>query len=79
MANLFSILAYQVNDSDVQLANVFGVGIPSQGILVRGMNATAPTPLSTGIYCYSNITILATGQTYSTTQTAAQIVTLANA
>ncbi len=79
MANIFRILAYQANNHDVPLASVFGVDIPSQGIIVRDLNLTSPAPTSTGIYCYSNITIVATGQTYSATQTAAQIATLANA
>ncbi len=79
MANIFRILAYQANNATIPLASVFGVNVPSQGIIVRDLNLTSPTPLSTGIYCYSNITIVATGQTYSTTQTAAQIATLANA
>lgn len=77
MANLFRVLAYQVNDSDVQLANVFGVALPGAGVTVRDLNLTNPTPLSTGIYCYSQITLIASGQSYSTTQTASQIVTLA--
>ncbi len=83
MAQQFTCNVYQFNSQDpVPLPSVGKLGFPSAGVLIRVANDSTGTPgvlLSTGIRCYGNIQILATGSQYLTDLTQAALVTLANA
>ena len=79
MAQQFTVNVYQINSSAIALVDVVPMSFPSAGVMLRSLNTSSPTPLSTGVYVYGLINLLATGATYATTQTAAQIATLANA
>ncbi len=80
--NLISVNVYQINSMDaIPLSKVTKFGFPSSGILVRVANDSNNNPgalLSTGIRCYGNIQLVATGSQYLVRETEAALVTLAN-
>lgn len=82
MAQQFTCNVYQFNSKDpVPLANVGKIGFPSAGVLIRVANDTSGNPgilLSTGIRCYGQVQLTATGSTYLAKETQAQLVVLAN-
>jgi hypothetical protein len=76
MAQQISVNVYQINSMQpIPLASVTKIGFPTQGILIRGTDVV----LNTGVHVYGNIQVAATGSQYLTIETAAQLVTLANA
>lgn len=81
MANQFTANVYQINSLDpTPLANVQKIGFPGAGVLLRVANDASGNPgvlLSTGVRCYGSIQLIATGATYLTQETQAQLVTLA--
>lgn len=83
MAQQFTCNIYQFNSQDpVPLAQVRQIGFPSAGVLIRVANDSSGNPgilLSTGIRCYGQLQLVATGSTYLTEKTQAQLVVLANA
>lgn len=79
MAQQFTVNVYQINSKDIALVDVVPMSFPSAGVMLRSLNTSNPTPLSTGVYVYGLINVLATGAAYATTQTAPQIAVLANA
>ena len=63
------------------LASVGKFGFPSAGVLIRVANDGNGNPgvlLSTGVRCYGNIQVVATGSQYLAQETQASLVTLAN-
>lgn len=82
MAQQFSVNVYQINSLDpTPLASVGKLGFPSAGIMARVANDASGNPgvlLATGVRCYGQINVLATGATYLTDITQASIITLAN-
>ena len=82
MAQQFTCNVYQINSMDpIPLSKVGQIGFPSAGVLIRVANDTSGNPgilLSTGIRCYGQIQLAATGSTYLTEKTQAALVTLAN-
>lgn len=83
MAQIFQVNVYQINSLDpTPLASVPKYGFPSAGSMIRtanDSNGNAGVLLSTGVRCYGQINVLATGATYLTDITAAATITLANA
>ena len=83
MAQIFSVNVYQINSLDpTPLASVVKFGFPSAQTLVRVANDPSGNPgilLSTGVRCYGQIQLVPTGATYLAQETAATIVTAANA
>lgn len=83
MAQIFQVNVYQINSLDpTPLASVPKYGFPSAGVMVRTANdasGNAGVLLATGVRCYGQINVLATGATYLAADTAATLVTLANA
>ncbi len=83
MAQQFAVNVYQINSLDpTPLASVGKFGFPSAGVLIRVANDTSGNPgvlLSTGVRCYGNIQVLATGSQYLAKETQATLVSLANA
>ena len=83
MANQFAVNVYQINSLDpTPLASVVKYGFPSAGVMLRVANDSTGNPgvlLSSGVRCYGQINLLATGATYLTLDTQATLVTLANA
>lgn len=83
MAQIFQCNVYQINSMDpVPLASVAKFGFPSASTLIRTANDPSGNPgilLSTGVRCYGQIQLVPTGATYLAQETAASIVTLANA
>ncbi len=83
MAQIFQVNVYQINSLDpTPLASVAKFGFPSAQTLVRVANDTSGNPgilLSTGVRCYGQIQLVPTGATYLAQETAATIVTAANA
>ena len=79
MAQQFTVNVYQINSKDIALVDVVPMSFPSAGVMLRSLNTSNPKPLSTGVYVYGLINVLATGAAYATTQTASQIAVLANA
>lgn len=84
MAQQIATNVYQINSMDpIPLASVGKIGFPTAGIMIRP--ATNPQtglvgiPLATGVTCYGNIQVVATGSQYLVVETAAQLVTLSNA
>ncbi len=76
MAQQISVSIYQINSLDpIPLASVTAIGFPTAGIMIRGTDVV----LSTGVHAYSQINVLATGATYIALQTAATLITAANA
>lgn len=82
MAQQFTCNVYQFNSQDpVPLASVGKIGFPSAGVLIRRANdssGNAGVLLSTGVRCYGQIQLAATGSTYLTDLTQAALVVLAN-
>lgn len=83
MAQIFNVNVYQINSLDpIPLASVPKIGFPSAGVMVRVANDSSGNPgtlLATGVRCYGQINVLATGATYLTADTESVLVTLANA
>lgn len=83
MAQIFQVNVYQINSLDpTPLASVPKIGFPSANSMVRTANdnnGNAGVLLASGVRCYGQINVLATGATYLTDLTAASIITLANA
>lgn len=83
MANQFSVNVYQINSLDpTPLANVGKIGFPGASVMLRVANDPSGNPgilLSTGVRCYGNVNVIATGAQYLTLETQAQLITLANA
>lgn len=82
MAQQFQVNPYQINSLDpTPLASVQKFGFPAAGVMIRTANDSNGNPgvlLATGVRCYGQINLLATGATYLTSETAATLVTLAN-
>jgi hypothetical protein len=82
MAQQFAVNVYQFNSQDpVPLANVGKLGFPSAGVILRvanDSNGNPGAPLSTGVRCYGQIQVVATGSTYLSSESQATLVTLAN-
>lgn len=82
MANQIAVNVYQINSQDpIPLANVSKIGFPSAGVLLRVANDSSGNPgqlLSSGVRCYGNIQVVATGSQYLTDLTQAALVTAAN-
>jgi hypothetical protein len=78
MANQFSVNAYQINSQDpLPLANVTKIGFPAAGVLIRVANDASGNPgilLSTGVRCYGNIQVIATGTQYLAQENQATLV-----
>ena len=83
MANQFTVNAYQINSQDpIPLANVGKIGFPGAGVLIRVANDASGNPgvlLSTGVRCYGNLQVIATGTQYLAQENQASLVSLANA
>lgn len=83
MAQIFQVNVYQINSQDpIPLASVPKIGFPSADSLIRTANdntGAAGVLLSTGVRCYGQIQIVPTGTQYLAQETAAALVTLANA
>lgn len=82
MANQFAVNVYQINAMDpIPTASVGKIGFPSAGVLLRVANDTSGNPgilLSTGVRCYGQIQLVATGTTYLAQETQSVLVTAAN-
>ena len=82
MAQQFTCNVYQFNSqTPVPLAQVRQIGFPSAGVLIRVANDASGNPgilLSTGIRCYGQLQLVATGDQYFTEKTQASLVILAN-
>lgn len=83
MAQMINVNVYQINSQDpIPLSKVTKMGFPPAGILLRVANDQNNNPgalLSTGVRCYGNIQVAATGSQYLTLETEAVLVTLCNA
>jgi len=83
MAQQIDPSVYQINSMDaIPLASVTKIGFPTAGILIRSANDQFGNPgvlLPTGIRCYGNIQLVATGSQYLVQEIAATLVTLSNA
>lgn len=81
MANQFAVNVYQINSQDpIPLADVSKIGFPGAGVLIRVANDSSNVPgalLSTGVRCYGNIQVIATGTQYLAQEDQATLVTLA--
>lgn len=80
---ILNVNVYQINSLDpTPLASVQKMGFPTGGIMLRVANDASGNPgilLSTGVRCYGQINLLATGATYLAQETEAVLVTAANA
>ena len=83
MAQQLSVNIYQINSqTPIPLASVGQLGFPAAGVLIRRANDTSGNAgilLSTGVRCYGQIQLVATGDQYYVQNTQAQLVVLANA
>jgi hypothetical protein len=82
MANaMIALRVYRINsgpDTGIPTASVPTVDFPFAGITVRAINAPGTTGIATptGQVVYSDVTVIATGTTYSVAETPSQIQAL---
>ncbi len=72
MAQLIGLSVYQINSQDpIPLASVPKIDFPFAGIMVRAI--AGGIALSTGVICYGQVQVLATGSQYTVIETPAAI------
>ncbi len=81
-ANVFTVNVYQINSQDpIPLGHVSKIGFPGSQVLITVANDPNGNPgvlLSSGVRCYGNLRLIATGSQYLTDLTQSALVTLAN-
>lgn len=76
MANVFTINAYQINQSVVPLTSVLAISLPVTGVSVQDVTGSPTRSLSTGVNVYSMVQVLVTGTKYYCRETSAAIIAL---
>lgn len=75
MANVFSIIPYQINSrAPVTPANATGIALPVTGVTVEDITNSPNRSLSTGVNVYTKITLVANGTIYYVSSTYATII-----
>jgi len=74
MANLFSVIPYQINQrAPVPLASSATFYLPTTGVTLQDITGSPTRSLSTGVNVYCLITVVATGDKYYVSNTAASL------
>lgn len=77
MANVFSIIPYQINQgAPVTVSAAVQIGLPTTGVSVEDVTSSPTRSLSTGVNVYTLVTVLATGTKYYVSSTYAQVISL---
>ncbi len=74
MANLFAIIPYLINQgAPIPLASTQTYYLPTTGVVLKDITISPDRSLSTGVNVYSEITVVATGNKYYVSTTAASL------
>lgn len=74
MANLFSIIPYQINQqAPIPLASTSVQYLPTTGVILQDITLSPTRSLSTGVNVYTLVTLVATGQKFYVSTTAATL------
>lgn len=74
MANLFSIIPYQIDQhAPIPLANTYTQYLPTTGVMLQDITNSPTRSLSTGVNVYTLITLVDTGQKFYVSNTAASL------
>jgi hypothetical protein len=74
MANLFSVIPYQINQGPViPLAQTQTYYLPTTGVILQDITNSPLRSLSSGVNVYSLITVVNTGQKFYVSNTAASL------
>jgi hypothetical protein len=77
MAQLIGLNVYQINSqTPIPLGSVQKFDFPFGGIFVRPINGAFGILLTTGVQCYSQVQLIATGTVYTCVETPAAIAAL---
>mgnify|MGYP006935485377 CR=1 FL=1 len=75
MANVFSIIPYQINSSPaITTGNAQQIALPTTGVTVQDITNSPTRSLSTGVNVYTLITLIGTGTKYYVSSTYATII-----
>ena len=74
MANLFSVIPYQIDQhAPTPLAQTQTIYLPTTGVILNDITNSPTRSLSTGVNVYSLITVINTGQKFYVSNTAASL------
>lgn len=75
MANVFSIIPYQINQkAPLTPAQATQIALPTTGVSVEDITGSSTRSLTTGVNVYTLVTELATGTKYYVSSTYATII-----
>ncbi len=74
MANLFSIIPYLIDQHPpIPLASTYVQYLPTTGVMLQDITLSPTRSLSTGVNVYTLVTVVATGQKFYVSNTAASL------
>jgi len=75
MANVFSIIPYQINQkTPITVGAAQQIALPTTGVTVQDITLSPTRSLSTGVNVYTLITVLATQDKYYVSSTYATVI-----
>jgi len=79
MANIFSIIPYQIDSHPpLTAAQATAVYLPTTGVMLTDVTNSPTRSLSSGVNVYSLVTVIATGQKYYVSTTVSALATTIN-